>query len=177
MKKTKPAPASTAETQNDLCVLTGESEKINPHSTGLLHWEMTENPDGERGLRITANDSGGLFSREWIALSAISGVLKAHEAGDFTSTALRPLFTSASRNNAGFLAAILRCADICLTEEGSGGAFSHRCYPIGKSGLKNCWQSPLLPDPLLSPLLSPSLHGLCTVEGNPILYRYKGDYL
>ncbi|EFC8057791.1 hypothetical protein DFZ87_23790, partial [Escherichia coli] len=109
-------------------MLTGEAEKINPHSTGLLHWEMTENPDGERGLRITANDSGGLFSREWIALSAISGVLKAHEAGDFTSTALRPLFTSASRNNAGFLAAILRCADICLTEEGSGGAFSHRCY-------------------------------------------------
>ena len=129
MKKTKPAPVSTVETQNDLYVITGEAEKINPHSTGLLHWEMTENLDGERGLRITANDSGCLFSREWIALSAISGVLKAHEAGDFTSTALRPLFTSASRNNAGFLAAILRCADICLTEEGSGGAFSHRCYP------------------------------------------------
>ena len=36
MKKTKPAPASNAETQNDLCVLTGEAEKINPHSTGLL---------------------------------------------------------------------------------------------------------------------------------------------
>ena len=78
MKKTNPAPASTPETQTDLCVLTGEAEKINPHSTGLLHWEMTENLDGERGLRITANDSGGLFSREWIALSAISGVLKTH---------------------------------------------------------------------------------------------------
>ena len=78
MKKTKSAPASNAETQNDLCVLTGEAEKINPHSTGLLHWEMTENLDGKRGLRIIANDSGGLFSREWIALSAISGVLKAH---------------------------------------------------------------------------------------------------
>ncbi|HGU5726173.1 hypothetical protein U9696_03325 [Escherichia coli] len=129
MKKTKPELTTTTETENDLCILTGEAEKINPHSTGLLHWEMTENLDGERGLRITANDSGGLFSREWVALSAISGVLKAHETGDFTSTVLRPLFTSASRNNAGFLAAILRSADICLTEEGSAGAFSHRCYP------------------------------------------------
>jgi len=129
MKKTKPVPVTATETHPDLCILTGEAEKINPHSTGLLHWEMTENLDGDRGLRITANDSGGLFSREWIALSAISGVLKAHATGDFTSTVLRPLYTSASRNNAGFLAAILRCADICLTEEGSGGAFSHRCYP------------------------------------------------
>ena len=129
MKKTKPASTTTTETENDLCILNGEAEKINPHSTGLLHWEMTENLDGERGLRITANDSGGLFSREWVALSAISAVLKTHAAGDFTSTVLRPLFTSASRNNAGFLAAILRCADICLTEEGSAGAFSHRCYP------------------------------------------------
>ncbi|HHA1276531.1 TPA: hypothetical protein ACOEAI_002187 [Enterobacter hormaechei subsp. xiangfangensis] len=129
MKKTKNASAATTETKTGLCILTGEAEKINPHSTGLLRWEMTENLDGERGLRITSNDSGGLCSREWIALSAISGVLKTHEAGDFTSTALRQLFTSASRNNAGFLAAILRCADICLTEEGSGGAFSHRCYP------------------------------------------------
>ncbi|HBM2680851.1 TPA: hypothetical protein LUY79_003868 [Enterobacter hormaechei] len=110
-------------------MLNGEAEKINPHSTGLLHWEMTENLDGERGLRITANDSGGLFSREWVALSAIYAVLKTHATGDFTSTVLRPLFTSASRNNAGFLAAILRSADICLTEEGSAGAFSHRCYP------------------------------------------------
>ena len=130
MKKTKPAPTTAnVETQNDLCILTGEAEKINPHSTGLLHWEMTENTDGERGLRITANDSGGLFSQEWIALSAIKTVLKTHETGDFTSTALRPLFASASRNNAGFLAAILRSADICLTEEGAAGAFSHHCYP------------------------------------------------
>lgn len=52
MKKTKPAPASNAETQNDLCVLTGEAEKINPHSTGQLHWEMTENLDGERGCAL-----------------------------------------------------------------------------------------------------------------------------
>ncbi|ELN9400501.1 hypothetical protein RJ219_001863 [Enterobacter hormaechei] len=129
MKKTKPAPVTTAETEKDLCILIGEAEKINPHSTGLLYWEMTDNLDGERGLRITTNDSGGLFSREWIALSAISGVLKTYAAGDFTSTVLRPLYTSASRNNAGFLAAILRSPDICLTEEGSGGAFSHRCYP------------------------------------------------
>ncbi|HDC4760356.1 TPA: hypothetical protein O8U64_003670 [Enterobacter cloacae] len=41
MKKSKTAPTSNAETQNDLCVLTGEAEKINPHSTGLLYWEMT----------------------------------------------------------------------------------------------------------------------------------------
>ncbi|WP_319077578.1 hypothetical protein [Enterobacter cloacae] len=143
MKKSKTAPTSNAETQNDLCVLTGEAEKINPHSTGLLYWEMTENLDGKRGLRITANDSGGLFSREWIALSAISGVLKAHETGDFTSTALRPLFTSASRNNAGFLAAILRCADICLTEEGTDGAFSHRCYPDWEKRLEKLLIIPL----------------------------------
>jgi hypothetical protein len=59
------------------------------------------------------------------------------------------LFTSASRNNAGFLAAILRCADICLTEEGSGGVFSHRCYPDWEKRLEKLLTIPLLPDPFI----------------------------
>ncbi|CNF78980.1 hypothetical protein ACULTK_002860 [Yersinia enterocolitica] len=125
MKKSPPVTLKNDYTR----LLTGEAEKINPHATGMLHWELAADiKSGERWLRITANDSGGLFSREWVALSAIRTLLKEVEKTDFHSTVLRPLFSSASRNNAGFLAAILRSSDICLTEETTGQVFSHRCY-------------------------------------------------
>ena len=106
----------------------GEAEKISPHSKGLLTYELgKEDETGSLALRLTANGEGGLFSREWIALDAIHAILE-QQPDSFPSRVFRPLFGQGSTNNAGFLAAVLRSPDICLSEADSSRLFMHRCY-------------------------------------------------
>ena len=58
------------------------------------------------GLRIWRNSASGMFSNSWTALVEVSKLLATPEP--FTSSALKPLFESTSRNNPGFHLAVLQ---------------------------------------------------------------------
>jgi hypothetical protein len=67
-------------------------------------------------LRITDNTTGGLFSPEWVSLAAILTTIEKRPKTDrsFNAKILTHLFTSASANNAGFLAAALKAEGILV---------------------------------------------------------------
>lgn len=67
-------------------------------------------------VRLTDNDTGGLFSNEWINLDDIVTTIEKRPTPDtsFNARIFTPLFTSASANNAGFLAAALKAENILV---------------------------------------------------------------
>jgi hypothetical protein len=67
-------------------------------------------------VRITDNDTGGLFSNEWITLDDIVTTIEKRPSPDtnFNARIFTPLYTSASANNAGFLAAALKAENILV---------------------------------------------------------------
>jgi hypothetical protein len=67
-------------------------------------------------LRITDNDTGGLFSNEWITIDDIITTIEKRPTPDtsFNARIFNPLYTSASANNAGFLAAALKAENILV---------------------------------------------------------------
>ncbi len=109
-----------------LLIESGQAEKISPKASGILTWQLAmSETDNELYLRLLANGSGGLFSKDWISLSKIESVLEVQPTTGFTSGVFRPLFKGASANNAGFLAAVLRSPDICLLEAHPEKLFTH----------------------------------------------------
>ena len=113
-----------------LLIESGQAEKISPKASGILTWQLAmSETDNELYLRLLANGSGGLFSKDWISLSKIESVLEVQPITGFTSGVFRPLFKGASANNAGFLAAVLRSPDICLLEAHPEKLFTHVLYP------------------------------------------------
>lgn len=120
-----------------LLIESGQAEKISPKSSGMLTWQLAmSETDNELYLRLMANGSGGLFSKDWIALSKIESVLEVQPTTGFTSGVFRPLFKGASANNAGFLAAVLRSPDICLLEAHPEKLFTHVLYADWRVRLK-----------------------------------------
>jgi len=92
-------------------VRVGSAPKCGKGAEGLLSYAIAYQPDEEEVyLRITGNESGGLFTPEWVALSAIELALDGPplDSEPFRSKLLASAFTGRSNNNAGFLAAILR---------------------------------------------------------------------
>lgn len=107
----------------------GRAEKISPKASGILTWQLAmSETDNELYLRLLANGSGGLFSKDWIPITKIERVLENQPATGFTSGVFKPLFKGASANNAGFLAAVLRSPDICLLEAHPEKLFTHVLY-------------------------------------------------
>ncbi|ENB4943477.1 MULTISPECIES: hypothetical protein [Enterobacteriaceae] len=120
-----------------LLIELGQAEKISPKASGMLTWQLAmSETDNELYLRLLANGSGGLFSKDWISLSKIESVLEVQPITGFTSGVFRPLFKGASANNAGFLAAVLRSPDICLLEAHPEKLFTHVLYADWRVRLK-----------------------------------------
>lgn len=63
-------------------------------------------------VRITDNDTGGLFSTEWIALPDILATITPSD--NFNAKIFTSLFKSQSANNAGFLAAALKAEGVLV---------------------------------------------------------------
>jgi hypothetical protein len=60
-----------------LLIESGQAEKISPKASGMLTWQLAmSETDNELYLRLVANGSGGLFSKDWISLSKIESVLE-----------------------------------------------------------------------------------------------------
>ena len=120
-----------------LLIELGQAEKISPKASGMLTWQLAmSETDNELYLRLLANGSGGLFSKDWISLSKIESVLEVQPITGFTSGVFRPLFKGASANNSGFLAAVLRSPDICLLEAHPEKLFTHVLYADWRVRLK-----------------------------------------
>ena len=125
------------EESYNLLIELGQAEKISPKASGMLTWQLAmSETDNELYLRLLANGSGGLFSKDWISLSKIESVLEVQPTTGFTSGVFRPLFKGASANNAGFLAAVLRSPDICLLEAHPEKLFTHVLYADWRVRLK-----------------------------------------
>lgn len=113
-----------------LLIESGQAEKISPKASGMLTWQLARSEaDNVLHLRLIANGSGGLFSKDWIPITKIESVLENQPATGFTSGVFKSLFKGASANNAGFLAAVLRSPDICLLEGHPDKLFTHVLYP------------------------------------------------
>lgn len=125
------------EESYNLLIELGQAEKISPKASGMLTWQLAmSETDNELYLRLLANGSGGLFSKDWISLSKIESVLEVQPITGFTSGVFRPLFKGASANNSGFLAAVLRSPDICLLEAHPEKLFTHVLYADWRVRLK-----------------------------------------
>ncbi|WP_439829549.1 hypothetical protein [Aeromonas caviae] len=113
-KATQPA-ASAAPVWT--VIKSAKAPKISARASGLLHYDMGKNDEGRYALRITANDTGGLFSKHWLSLDDILALLDILKDAPFKSVALRALFVRGSANNHGFLAAILRAEKLLVAAE------------------------------------------------------------
>ena len=67
-------------------------------------------------MRLTYNDTGGLFSNEWITLTDIITTIEKRPTPEtsFNAKIFTSLYKSQSANNAGFLAAALRAEHILV---------------------------------------------------------------
>ncbi len=98
-------------------IKSAKAPKISARASGLLHYDVGKNDEGRYALRITANDTGGLFSKHWLSLDDILALLDILKDAPFKSVALRALFFRGSANNHGFLAAILRAEKLLVAAE------------------------------------------------------------
>jgi hypothetical protein len=87
----------------------GVADKLSGRSLGAIHYEVGEDTDGQVKLRLTRNEGGGTFSKEWLSLPRIAeAVAEPDQAGrSFHATRLKGAFAGRSTNNAPFLAAAL----------------------------------------------------------------------
>ena len=113
-KATQPA-ASAAPVWT--VIKSAKAPKISARASGLLHYDVGKNDEGRYALRITANDTGGLFSKHWLSLDDILALLDILKDAPFKSVALKALFVRGSANNHGFLAAILRAEKLLVAAE------------------------------------------------------------
>ncbi|EGV27824.1 hypothetical protein ThidrDRAFT_4362 [Thiorhodococcus drewsii AZ1] len=84
--------------------------KLSERAIGRMTYQIGVGESKTVYLAVTANDGGGYFSREWIALPRIRAVLADIWDADtpFTTSLLRAVYHNKSANNGGFLAAMLR---------------------------------------------------------------------
>ena len=113
-KATQPA-ASAAPVWT--VIKSAKAPKISARASGLLHYEVGKNDEERYALRITANDTGGLFSKHWLSLDDILALLDLLKDAPFKSVALKALFVRGSANNHGFLAAILRAEKLLIAAD------------------------------------------------------------
>jgi hypothetical protein len=109
-KSSAPAPAPATGEATVRVLRAGEAPKLSGRSPGAIGYEVGEDAaTGEAKLRLTRNDGGGTFSKEWVSLVRIAEtVAEPDKAGrSFHATRLRPAFNGRSTNNAPFLAAAL----------------------------------------------------------------------
>jgi len=109
--------ASESEVHPQYLILkSNPAKKLSPRFPGSITYEIGKHVDNQTlAIRITHNDSGGLFSKEWIALTDIAELMTSAESDKpIKSVAFKSLFKAGSANNAGFLCAALRAEGVLL---------------------------------------------------------------
>lgn len=113
-------------------LLVGLAPKLSSKSSGLIGYEVALNVDDKgRYLRLTSNDSGGLFSKEWVKLDDLYVLLEAMEADKpFKSSVFKSVIKGGSANNVSFLSAVLRSEEIALVLKSEKSQFLHVVNPL-----------------------------------------------
>jgi hypothetical protein len=113
-------------------LLVGHAPKLSSKSSGLIGYEIALNIDDKcRYLRLTSNDSGGLFSKEWVKLDDLYVLLEAMEADKpFKSSVFKSMMKGGSANNVSFLSAVLRSEEIALILKSGKSQFLHVVNPL-----------------------------------------------
>jgi len=113
-------------------LLVSSAPKLSNKSVGKVSFEIALNNDDEkRYIRLTSNDSGGLFSKEWIKLDDINTLLESLPIDQpFKSSIFKGIIKGASSNNTSFLSACLRCSDVALIIESEKSKYLHLPHPL-----------------------------------------------
>jgi hypothetical protein len=113
-------------------LLVGLAPKLSSKSSGLIGYEVALNTDDKfRYLRLTSNDSGGLFSKEFVKLEDLYELLEAMEADKpFKSSVFKSIIKGGSANNVSFLSAVLRSEEIALILKSEKSQFLHVVNPL-----------------------------------------------
>jgi hypothetical protein len=113
-------------------LLVGHAPKLSSKSQGLIGYEVALNTDDKsRYLRLTSNDSGGLFSKEWVKLDDLYELLEAMEADkSFKSSVFKSIIKGGSANNVSFLSAVLRSEEVALILKSEKSQFLHVVNPL-----------------------------------------------
>ncbi|MDP1931843.1 MAG: hypothetical protein Q8L60_10330 [Gammaproteobacteria bacterium] len=104
--KAQPAKATPVEAPENAFKVIKNGSCPSLSDTGVLSYEVGADEAGATYYRITANNAGGFFSKEWVAWSKIYAVCTGQES--ITSILFRGLFRGKSVNTAGFLLAALK---------------------------------------------------------------------
>ena len=113
-------------------ILVGFAPKLSSKSTGAIGYELALNDDDKLlYLRLTSNDSGGLFSKEWVSVSDTFNLLEQLDVDKpFKSSIFKSVIKGGSANNVSFFSAVLRCDDIGLIEKSDKSQFLHLVSPL-----------------------------------------------
>lgn len=110
-----------------LLIENGKALKLSPKTKNHVFFQLAQKQDDQKlYLRMSGNENGGLFSKEWINVDALFELLDENKDKTIKSTVLKSLFKGGSANNCGFLAAVLRCKDIGLLTQSEKSVFVHR---------------------------------------------------
>ncbi|WP_348694702.1 hypothetical protein [Duganella fentianensis] len=151
-------PASEAALQEGIneqsywLIKEGMAAKLGARAEGSIHYQVLADADRQQlYIAITANESGGYFSRERVPVDQIEKCLTATPSKPFPSKTFKDAFVGKSSNNAGFMTAILR-------SEGLLGAAPEAETQHVIVGDLDAWKSKLL-----------------TEQGTPITLPEKGN--
>ena len=113
-------------------LLIASAPKLSNKSTGLVGFEIALNTEDKlRYIRLTSNDSGGLFSKEWIKLDDINTLLGSFEKDQpFKSSAFKAIIKGGSANNTSFISAVLRSEEVALIIKSEKSQFLHLPNPL-----------------------------------------------
>jgi hypothetical protein len=113
-------------------VLVGHAPKLSTKATGAVGYELAINTDDKRQyLRLTSNNSGGLFSKEWVGLDAIYALLESLDVDKpFKSSTFKAVIKGGSSNNVSFLSAVLRCEEVALILPSDKSQYLHAHNPL-----------------------------------------------
>ncbi|HCG5516800.1 hypothetical protein NB595_15980 [Vibrio alginolyticus] len=106
----------------------GKARKLSPKTENHLFYEIAIH-QGEKELyiRISGNQGGGLYCRNWIPLKDIIAVLDVQGDKPFKSSVLKCVFSGQSANNAGFMCGVCRGLGLIIQSEKS--VFLHVLAP------------------------------------------------
>lgn len=106
------APNTTTDNRIVEVLKIAEASKLSPRAGGRIGY-MIGRLEGQLYVRIARNDSGGQFSKEWVALSRIKLALPQDaDAKPFPASIFAASFRQKSQNNAGFFVGIMRAEGV-----------------------------------------------------------------
>lgn len=125
----KAKAATNNDTTNEPIQAIKDSTCRTSSGKSTLGYQVGVDEAGEIHLRVSSNDGGGFFSKEWVSHTAIQAALAEWpDDQGVTSMTFRKLFRGKSANTPGFLIAVL-CAEGIIEPMGEKKRVHQACDP------------------------------------------------